>query len=85
MRKKMELLQKYASDSLQDEEEKSKKMLGLWRWIIMSLICKNSDWIFWSNWLQNNFNKGTSIVLVVWECILNEISQKLNQILILVI
>lgn len=29
MRKKMELLQKYASDSLQDEEEKSKKMLGL--------------------------------------------------------
>ena len=29
MRKKMELLRKYASDSLQDEEEKSKKMLGL--------------------------------------------------------
>jgi len=76
MRKKMELLQKYASDSLQDEEEKSKKMLGLWRQIIMSLICKDSDWILWSNWLQNNLSQGTSIVS--WESILNEISQELK-------
>ena len=32
----MELLQKYASDSLQDEEQESKKLLGLWQWSRLS-------------------------------------------------